>query len=290
MHGCQGDRVSESASSAEFLTTARFGLRRIGLGGGLVMAMALAVGASAARAVEVPQDVSTDAVQVEDPLRPLNRGMFAIDAFVNDTLAGRGRLLPTAKWIPTPVRAVLYNVLDNLDEPATLANDLFQRKAGRAVRTGARFGVNTTIGVLGAFDPASGMGLKRTREDFGQTLAIYGVSSGPYLFVPFSGPSNFRDQTGLFIDGVFSPLHWVSLGLLERRAIKTGKVLVKPATIGIRQEARAAAAAGETSNEYNTLRGLYAEQRAAQIADLPNLADNPIAAINEPELRPAVTP
>jgi len=211
--------------------------------------------------------------------------MFAIDMFVNDALAGRGRLLSTAKWIPTPVRAVIYNVLDNMDEPATFANDLFQRRVGRAARTGARFGVNTTIGVLGAMDPASGMGLRRTREDFGQTLAVYGVSPGPYLFVPFAGPSNFRDQTGNFVDGVFSPLHWVSLGLLERRAIKTGKVLVKPATVGIRQQARAAAVSGETTNEYNTLRALYAQQRAAQIAGLPNLADNPIAAVSEQEKR-----
>lgn len=250
------------------------------LSGGLGLVLALVASASCARALEAPQD-ATPGSAVEDPLRPMNRGMFAIDMFVNDVLAGRGRLLSTAKWIPTPVRAVVYNVLDNLDEPATFANDLFQRKAGQAARTGARFGVNTTVGVLGAFDPASGMGLKRTREDFGQTLAVYGVSSGPYLFVPFAGPSNFRDQAGTLVDGVFSPLHWVSLGLLERRAIKTGKVLVKPATIGIRQEARAAAAAGETTNEYNTLRGLYVDQRAAQIADLPNLADNPIAAVSD---------
>jgi phospholipid-binding lipoprotein MlaA len=247
---------------------------------GLILAMALAGGASAELTADAAVDTAAG-VAVEDPLRPLNRGLFTIDTFVNDTLAGRGRLLSTAKWIPRPVRAGLYNALDNLDEPATFANDLFQRKAGRAIQTGARFGVNTTIGVLGVFDPASGMGLKRTREDFGQTLAVYGVSPGPYLFVPFSGPSNFRDKTGAMVDGVFSPLHWVSLGLLERRAIKTGKVLVKPATLGIRQQARAAAAAGETADEYATLRGLYAEQRAAQIADLPNLADNPIAAVSD---------
>jgi len=259
------------------------------LSGGLGLVLALAAWASAAQAVEAPLD-ATSGPAVEDPLRPLNRGLFAIDVFVNDTLAGRGRLLSTAKWIPKPVRAGLYNALDNLDEPATFANDLFQRKAGRAIQTGARFGVNTTIGVLGVFDPASGMGLKRTREDFGQTLAVYGVSPGPYLFVPFSGPSNFRDKTGAMVDGVFSPLHWVSLGLLERRAIKTGKVLVKPATLGIRQQARAAAAAGETADEYATLRGLYAEQRAAQIADLPNLADNPIAAVGDQKKRVSKAP
>jgi phospholipid-binding lipoprotein MlaA len=218
---------------------------------------------------------------IEDPLEPFNRGMFAIDLTINKLFAGKGRVLAMAKWIPVPVREGLYNAFNNLEEPDTLANDLLQRKLHKAIQTGGRFAINSTVGGLGVIDVASRMGLKRTREDFGQTLATWGITSGPYLFFPIVGPTTFRDALASPVDGLFLPGHWFPETTWERGGIKFVRLVVQPSTVGIRQVARGAAEAGDTDDEYATLRQLYFDQRADQIADRPNLADNPVAAFPE---------
>ena len=218
---------------------------------------------------------------IQDPLEPVNRTMFRVDSGINRLLAGKFRIIGTVKWIPAPVREGLFNAFENLEEPATFANDLFQRKPAKAVKAAGRFGINTTIGVVGVFDLASRVGVKRAREDFGQTLAVYGVGAGPYIYVPLSGPVTLRDGLGGFIDGYFSPRHWLPMTRLENQAVSVVRYGVQPSTIGIRQVARGAAVAGETKDEYATLRQLYYDQRAAQIADQPNLADDPVSAFPE---------
>jgi phospholipid-binding lipoprotein MlaA len=217
----------------------------------------------------------------EDPLEGVNRKMFGIDLAVNKLFAGPGRILFMAKWIPAPVREGLYNAFSNLQEPDTLANDLLQRKFQKAIKTIGRFAVNSTIGGLGVVDVASKLGIKRTREDFGQTLATWGVSSGPYLYLPFAGPTDFRDALAGPIDGLFLPGHWFPMTTWERATMRVVPYAVAPATVGIRQVARGAAEAGDTHDEYATLRQLYFDQRADQIADRPNLADNPIPSFPE---------
>ncbi len=248
----------------------------------LLVTCTLALPASARpRPAPVPRAAAPTpppASPIEDPLVKVNRGMFAVDSAVNRLFAGETRILGTVKWVPRPVREGLFNAFDNLEEPATAANDLMQRKLKRAGQTTARFGVNLTVGVVGVFDVASRLGLKRTREDFGQTLALYGVAAGPYFYVPLSGPTTIRDSVGGFVDGFFSPTRWLPMTSLERRGVGVIKYGVAPATLGIRQVARGAAVEGQTTDEYATLRQLYYDQRAAQLADQPNLADNPIAA------------
>ena len=216
--------------------------------------------------------------------------MFGIDLTINRLLAGKGRILAMARWVPAPVRAGLYNAFDNLQEPSTFANDLLQLKARRAVKTAGRFGVNSTVGVFGILDVAGRLGLKRTREDFGQTLAQWGVSPGPFIYVPLTGPNTLRDALAGIVDGYFSPTHWFPMETWQRQTIKVIRFGVQPATIGIRQVARGAAEAGETADEYATLRQLYYDQRAAQIADLPNLADDPVAAFPESNPPKVATP
>ncbi len=216
---------------------------------------------------------------IEDPLEPVNRKLFAIDLWVNKTFAGPGRILPTAIWIPRPVRHGLYNVFDNLEEPATVANNMMQTKFKRGAEAAARFGVNSTVGVFGIFDVATKMHLRRTREDFGQTLAIWGITAGPYIYVPISGPTTVRDSLGGLVDGLFLPNHWLPMTIWEQEGQNLVHYVVQPSTIGIRQVARGAAEAGATHDEYATLRQLYYDQRADQIADRPNLADDPVLAI-----------
>ena len=236
----------------------------------------------AAAAAATPVDKATlQAGPMEDPLEPVNRRLFKVDRWINDVVAGKGRIIFTAKWIPAPVREGLYNAFDNLDEPATAANDVLQVKPGKGAVTVARFAVNSTLGGLGIFDVASKMGLKRTREDFGQTLAVWGITAGPYVYVPITGPTTARDGLAGFVDNVFLPGHWFPMTSWERRGLKVLNVVVQPSTIGIRQVATGAAQAGDTRDEYATLRQLYYDQRADQIADRPNLADNPVASFPE---------
>lgn len=213
---------------------------------------------------------------IEDPIEPINRRLFHIDLWVNKHLAGKGHILPTAKWIPVKLKHGLYNFFDNLEQPATVANDLMQVKLGKGAESAGRFAVNSTVGVFGVFDVATKMRLARTREDFGQTLAIWGITAGPYIYVPFSGPTTVRDSLGGLVDSFFLPDHWLPLTIWEDQGINLVHFVVKPATISIRQVARGAAEAGDTKDEYATLRQLYYDQRADQIADRPNLADDPV--------------
>ena len=131
----------------------------------------------------------------QDPFEPFNRQMFAF----NETIDG-AVLKPLAKGyvkvLPAPVRTGVGNVFANLWTPTTIVNQFLQGKPDEGMRDIARFLVNSTVGVLGIFDIASRSGLEEDVEDFGQTLAVWGVPSGPYLVVPFIGPSGFRDGAG----------------------------------------------------------------------------------------------
>jgi phospholipid-binding lipoprotein MlaA len=155
-----------------------------------------------------------------DPLEPFNRKMFWINQKLDHNAA-----LPAAVFyrstVPSRLRDGVHNLLSNISMPITFANDILQGQFTRAARAAERFGVNTTIGVLGVMDPATGMGLPMQQEDFGQTLGVYGVPAGPYVVLPLLGASLPRDAVGrIFVDHYFSPLsyfdysgrYYVSLG------------------------------------------------------------------------------
>ncbi len=142
-----------------------------------------------------------------DPIEKVNRGIF----WFNDH-ADMYVLEPTARvWhraLPDPVETSIANFFSNLRFPVVTVNDLLQGKPKPAAVDVARFMVNTTFGVAGFFDPASGWGLVRHNEDFGQTLGVWGVGPGPYLVLPLFGPSNVRDTSGLVVDYVLSVYPW----------------------------------------------------------------------------------
>ncbi len=142
-----------------------------------------------------------------DPLEPSNRVVFHFNEAVYKWL-----LDPIADVYvfvtPSPVRDSVRRFFLNLREPANLVNELLQLRARRASATGARFIVNSTVGVAGLFDPASRLGLERAPTDFGQTLALYRVPGGPYLVVPLMGPANLRDAVGNLVDALMRPDVW----------------------------------------------------------------------------------
>ncbi len=159
--------------------------------------------------------------QVSDPWEGTNRHLFAlhegIDKAVLEPIA-RGYRAVTPHFFRTGVT----NFLNNLRSPVIFINDALQAHPKRAGTTAARFGINTTVGVLGLFDPASHMGLERHDEDFGQTLATWGVGSGPFVWIPVLGPSNVRDSIGSVVDIAFDPLTWATFDEAdETRAIRT---------------------------------------------------------------------
>ena len=114
--------------------------------------------------------------------------------------------------LPVPIRKGSSNFVDNLRSLLTLSNNILQGDIKGAANTTGRFAVNTTVGILGIFDPASKMGLsKRSREDFGQTLGVWGADSGCYFVLPVLGPTTARDAVGLvgnvFVDPVYQLTH-----------------------------------------------------------------------------------
>lgn len=161
---------------------------------------------------------------VYDPYEHFNRSMFgvheAIDKAVIEPVA-RGYRFVT----PQPVRTGLSNFLHNLHSPVIFVNDVLQGEPKRAGVTAARFGVNTTIGILGIFDPASHMGLERHDEDFGQTLAVWGAPSGPYLWIPVVGPTTVRDGVGSLVDIAVDPFTWADYD--HKIAVNTTRVVVE---------------------------------------------------------------
>jgi phospholipid-binding lipoprotein MlaA len=174
------------------------------------LALALAIGLSACATRPDPADPEAvaDFRQTNDPLEPLNRGMFFVHDGI-DTLVLRPVGEAYRIFLPPEVRTAIRNVLANLRSPVILVNDVLQGNSQRAATTVGRFIVNTTVGIGGIFDRATDFGLLGHTEDFGQTLAVWGVPEGPYLFIPVLGPSNPRDALGFGVDIAANPLTWV---------------------------------------------------------------------------------
>ena len=145
--------------------------------------------------------------KLNDPIEPTNRAIFGfnqgLDQVVIKPVTGFYRAVT-----PTFVREATYSFLKNLRSPVILANDFLQGELGRAGGTVVRFFVNSNAGVLGFWDVASKIGFEPHNEDFGQTLAHYGIGGGPYIVLPLLGPSNLRDTTGIAVDYVANPLTW----------------------------------------------------------------------------------
>jgi phospholipid-binding lipoprotein MlaA len=139
-----------------------------------------------------------------DPLEPVNRIVFNANDAVDSAV-----IRPTAEAyravVPQFIRDRIKAFVDNLQEPRIFANNLLQLRINDAGFTFARFYVNSTLGLAGLFDVASEHGLPKQTGDFGETLYVWGVDSGPYLVLPLFGPSNPRDLFGLGVDLYTTP-------------------------------------------------------------------------------------
>lgn len=145
--------------------------------------------------------------QRRDPIASVNRKIYTFNMFL-DRHVTRPIAKGYVKITSQPVRSHISDFFSNLSLPVTIFNDLLQLKPLDAVRDTGRLAVNTTLGFAGFFDPASDWSLQPHSEDFGITLARWGVPSGPYLQIPFLGPSDVRDAVGKIPDYFVSPSYW----------------------------------------------------------------------------------
>ena len=170
--------------------------------------------------------------QFADPLENTNRQIYGFNEGVDKVIlkpAGQAY----AYVMPDILEEGVGNFFDNLSYPNTVVNQFLQGKPGEGLTALGRLGVNTTIGIGGIFDVASGLGLRADQEDFGQTLSAWGVGSGPYLVAPIIGGVTLRDGVGQIAALPLLPQNWVGngqtlvLGLAAGGAVETSASLLE---------------------------------------------------------------
>lgn len=209
--------------------------------------------------------VNPASAQVSDPLEPVNRAVFGFNNVV-DTLVLDPAIVAYRAAVPKPVRSGLKNFLHNLKSPLFFANNVLQGDVDGAVTTLKRTTINTLVGFGGLFDFAAAEGIEADAEDFGQTLAVWGVDDGVYLVLPLLGPSNARDLTGLIVDSYADPLNRYADNVDEEEwtyARTAAKGLVAKNDIyDIQQDFKR-----NSSDYYAAVRSAAKQSRDAAIAD-----------------------
>jgi phospholipid-binding lipoprotein MlaA len=201
-------------------------------------------------------------VDIYDPLEGFNRRAYTFNYYFDKFL-----YLPVVNTyefiMPDYMEDRVSSFVDNVYEFNNFTNNLLQLKIKKTGITLARFVVNTTVGIVGLWDPATHWGLKRQAEDFGQTLGHYGVGNGPYIVLPIFGPSNLRDTTGLVTDAVafnyLGPPAWID---------DDTTTLVFTAVTAVDKRHRTKFRYYQTGSpfEYDLIRMLYTAKREMEIA------------------------
>jgi phospholipid-binding lipoprotein MlaA len=238
----------------------------------LALGAMLALSGCATRPPAGEPEALAEYKETNDPLEPTNRALFFVHEGI-DTLVLRPAAEAYRLFLPPVVRTGIRNALANARTPGILLNDLLQGETYRAATTMGRFLVNTTVGLGGLMDVATSRGLPAHTEDFGQTLAVWGLGEGPYLFIPVLGPSNPRDLTGFGVDIASQPLTWVEGNEWVDGALVGAAVLnvldVREGLIETIDDVR------RTSlDPYATLRSAYRQRRMNEIG---NRGDRPAA-------------
>lgn len=205
----------------------------------------------------------TSASTVYDPLESFNRYVLALNDGV-DTIVLRPVAVAYRDLVPYPIQDAVHNFLNNLSEPVTLINQLLQGQVDEAGHTFGRFLTNSTLGLGGAFVIVDIDDTPGEREDFGQTLATWGVDEGFYLVLPIIGPTNTRDSIGRIVDFFTDPFNiWaVAAGADGVQLIRSGLTLVdtKVRTLGAIDGLRE-----DSLDFYARLRSAYQQRRQAEI-------------------------
>tara|TARA_Y100000815_G_C13308595_1_gene487507 strand:+ start:26 stop:940 length:915 start_codon:yes stop_codon:yes gene_type:complete len=199
---------------------------------GLIIATSFLGGCASNSAQEQADVARTNSAAVDtsdprDPFEPVNRKLWDFNWDVLDAYILRPVTVTYVTVMPQAARTGLVNITDNLQEPANFLNNMFQGKVDDGLDRLARFLINTTVGLVGTFDVASKIGIERKEEQFGETLAVWGLDTGPFLMLPFLGPSDPRSFTGDYVDGFAFPMSLlegsvnlarIGISVLETRA------------------------------------------------------------------------
>ena len=221
-----------------------------------------------------PDDFETSQIEDEiyDPIEPINRAIFSFN-----NVADRIVLEPIAKGykkLPSPIQSGISNFLSNLRAPLVVINQLLQGQGQNAAQSTGRFLVNSTVGVFGLIDVADKIGLEEKEEDFGQTLATWGIGDGFYIVLPLFGPSNLRDTTGMIMTMVTDPIN--------AYAVSEGEAWIVP----MRTAANAVDQRSKIIDEVNALRDNSLDYYAAVRSSYYQNRNAAINNIDDSELTP----
>lgn len=195
----------------------------------------------------------------KDPLEPFNRGVSKFNDGVDNAV-----LKPVAtayqKVTPSPVRTGVSNFFGNLQDVWTAVNMAFQLRGQATAETTMRVAVNTVLGLGGILDIASEAGLEKQREDFGKTLGRWGVGSGPYIVIPFFGPSTLRDTLATPVDSYGDLLPKIDHVPTRNQALALRIVDTRASLLGASRVVDDVAL-----DKYSFIRDAYLQRRAASI-------------------------
>ncbi|MDZ7830036.1 MAG: VacJ family lipoprotein [Halofilum sp. (in: g-proteobacteria)] len=228
----------------------------------VVMAAALAGGCAA----------TPDEGGVYDPFEPVNRKVHAFnDGFDRAIARPVARAYDTV--VPRPVDRGVTNFFNNLDDVGVLINSILQLKPRETILTANRLAINSTIGLYGLIDVVGLMGGTKANEDFGQTLGYWGMGNGPYVVLPFLGPSNLRDTGGRVVDAQYDPVNEIDPNRDRNAAILLQAVDTRAGLLGATDVLDTAAV-----DPYRFTREAYTRRRARQVYD----GDPPPHALPQP--------
>ena len=215
--------------------------------------------------------------EIFDPFEPINRAIFSFNNAADKII-----LEPAAKGykkLPSPVQSGIGNFINNLKMPLVIVNQLLQGQGKNAIESTGRFVVNTTAGVFGLIDVADKVGLEKKQEDFGQTLASWGVGDGFYIVLPIFGPSNVRDSAGMLLTYTTDPIN--------AYAVSEGEAWILPvrtATNAIDQRSKIIdevnALRDNSLDYYAAVRSSYYQNRKAAILNIDDKSQTPLPLIS----------
>ena len=215
--------------------------------------------------------------EIFDPLEPVNRAIFSFNNFADKII-----LEPAAKGykkLPSPIQSGIGNFLSNLKLPLVVVNQLLQGQGKNAAESSGRFIVNSTAGLFGLIDVAEKIGLEQKQEDFGQTLATWGIGDGFYIVLPIFGPSNVRDTAGMILTYTTDPIN--------AYAVREGEAWLLPlrtATNAIDQRSKIIDEVNALRNNsidyYAAVRSSYYQNRKAAVLNLDDKSETPLPLIS----------
>ena len=196
----------------------------------------------------------------KDPYEGFNRAMFSVNEGIDVVAKPIAQGYDAAA--PLPVKAGIGNFFGNIYDVWTAVNNLLQGKGGDAMSDLGRVLINTTVGIGGVFDVASEMGLEKHAEDFGQTLAVWGVPEGDYLYWPLIGPRTTRDTFGWLVDTAADPVWRVDDVALRNSLVGVRFIDLRASLLPTDKVVEQAA-----FDKYNYIRDAYLQNRRSAVRD-----------------------